>query len=531
MITGQLKSQIDKLWEEFWTGGITNPLTVIEQISFLMFMRLMDIAEMRNERKAARQNKPFNGTFSADEQDFRWSNFKSRSGEEMLPLVRDKVFPFLRKKLSGETDAEAGTSERAENAVSENKKPDKQSGFSVFFQDASFLIQKPSLLVSAVQKIDSLPLTEGDTKGDLYEYLLSKLTTAGINGQFRTPRHIIRLMVEMLAPRPDEQIADPSCGTAGFLVETMLYLHRAYTSPEGIHIEENGEKIYTGDLLEPYREHIQKDLLYGFDFDVTMLRIAAMNLLLHGIEQPNILYADTLGKKFGDDREAKSRESFDVILANPPFTGSLDASDVHLSLYAEVKTKKTELLFLALILRMLRQGGRSATIVPDGVLFGSSKAHLDLRRKLVESNQLEGVISLPSGVFKPYAGVSTGILLFSKGGTTKDVFFYDVKADGFSLDDKRTELDKDKHETNNLPDVLKRWRNRENEKDNPRTAQAFIVPKSEIIENNYDLSINRYKETVYEAIQYAPPKTILAELKNLEIEINNDLQELEAMLA
>jgi type I restriction enzyme M protein len=532
MITGQLKSQIDSLWLEFHTGGITNPLTVIEQISFLMFMRMMDITETREERKAARQKTEFKGTFSPEQQNLRWSNFKNLSGEEMLPLVRDKVFSSLRKKLSGETENEAESNEGISDAVMpEMNQLTKKGGFTTFFQDASFLIQKPSLLVSAVQMIDNLPLTEGDTKGDLYEYLLSKLTTAGINGQFRTPRHIIRLMVEMLAPRPDERIADPSCGTAGFLVETMLYLLRAYTSPEGIHTEEDGEKIYTGDLLEPYREHIQNDFLYGFDFDVTMLRIAAMNLLLHGIEQPNILYADTLGKKFGDDREAKSRESFDVILANPPFTGSLDASDVHLSLYAEVKTKKTELLFLALILRMLRQGGRSATIVPDGVLFSSTKAHLDIRRKLVETNQLEGIISLPSGVFKPYAGVSTGILIFTKGGTTKDVFFYDVKADGFSLDDKRIELNQEKHETNNLPDILARWRERENQTNNPRTAQAFVVPKSEIVENNYDLSINRYKETVYEAIQYAPPKTILSELKDLEIEIQNDLQELEAMLA
>ena len=277
MITGQLKSQIDKLWEEFWTGGITNPLTVIEQISFLMFMRMMDITETRNEKKAARQDKKFSGTFGADEQNLRWSSFKNLSGEEMLPLVRDEVFPLMRQKLSGETNGNSSA-----------------SGFSTFFQDASFLIQKPSLLVSAVQMIDNLPLTEGDTKGDLYEYLLSKLTTAGINGQFRTPRHIIRLMVEMLAPRPDETVADPSCGTAGFLVETMQYLYKTYTSPEGIHTEEDGEKIYTGDLLEPYRKHIQTDMLYGFDFDVTMLRIAAMNLLLHGIEQPAIHYADTL---------------------------------------------------------------------------------------------------------------------------------------------------------------------------------------------------------------------------------------------
>lgn len=338
-------------------------------------------------------------------------------------------------------------------------------------------------------------------------------------------------MIELLAPRPDETVADPSCGTAGFLVEAMQYLYRANTSPEGIHIEDGGEAVYSGDLLEPYRENVQNNMFYGFDFDVTMLRIASMNLLLHGIEQPNIRYADTLGRRLGDDKTAFSSNSFDVILANPPFTGSLDVNDLHLSLYATVKTKKTELLFLALILRMLKQGGRSATIVPDGVLFGSSKAHLDIRKTLVESNQLEGIISLPSGVFKPYAGVSTGILIFSKGGTTKDVFFYDVKADGFSLDDKRTKLDETNHTTNNLPDLITRWKTRESESEALRTAQAFIVPKADIVANNYDLSINRYKETVYESIEYSHPKTILSELKTLETEIQKDLSELEMLLA
>lgn len=510
MITGPLKSQIDKLWLEFHTGGITNPITVIEQISFLMFIRLLDTFDERRKNQAERAKKEFRGTFSPDEQRFRWSNFKNLSGDEMLPLVRDEVFPFLRRKLM-----ESGES----------------GGFTTFFQDASFLIQKPSLLVSAVDMVDKLPLTEGDTKGDLYEYLLSKLTTAGINGQFRTPRHIIRMMVEMVAPRPDERIADPACGTGGFLVEAMQYLQRSNTSPEMIYEDDGGEKVYPGDLLEPYREHIQHDAIYGFEFDITMLRIAALNLLLHGIEEPNILYADTLGKKFGDNQTGLAANKYDVVLANPPFTGALDLADVHFSLASMVKTRKTELLFLALILRMMRQGGRSATIVPDGVLFGSSGAHQTMRKMLVENNQLEAVISMPSGVFKPYAGVSTGILVFTKGGTTKDVWFYDMQADGRSLDDKRTEFeDQFQHEKNNIPDILNRWSKRDSETERLRTDQSFMVPKAEIMAENYDLTFKRYYEPNHEETVFDPPQVILAELKELENEIQGELQALEAMI-
>ena len=512
MITGPLKSQIDKLWEEFWTGGITNPLTVIEQISFLMFARLLDIAEAREERIAARSGKPLKGKFGRDEQHLRWSNFKQLDAPEMLRVVRDEVFPHLKRAFEEET----GTGAARQASI---------------MADAMLMIQKPSLLVSAVNMIDRLPLTEGDTKGDLYEYLLGKLTTAGINGQFHTPRHIIRLMVEMLDPKPSETVGDPACGTAGFLVEVMLYLLRKYTSPEGVFVGEDGEKHYSGDLLEPYREHIQADMLHGFDFDVTMLRIASMNMMLHGVERPDIRYQDTLSNTFLERYPRLATAGFDVILANPPFTGSLDESDVHASLVGKVKTRKTELLFLSLILRMLKRGGRSATIVPDGVLFGSSKAHLALRRMLVEENQLEAVISLPSGVFKPYAGVSTAIILFSKGGQTENVFYYDVKADGFSLDDKRTELDHTKHETDNLPDVLARWRNRETETDRPRTAQSFLVPKADIVAQNYDLSINRYKVAEYEEVTYDKPQVILQQLSDLENAIQEDMRELEAMLA
>lgn len=500
MITGKLKNDIDKLWEEFWTGGITNPLTVIEQISFLMFARLLDVAETRNEKRAERTKKPFKGTFSGPDDERRWKNFKHLKAEKMLAVVSQKVFPHFRKLNGGTTFAE-------------------------YMADAQLMIQKPSLLVSAVNMIDALPITEGDSKGDLYEYLLSKLTTAGINGQFRTPRHIIRFMVEMLDPKPTETVGDPACGTAGFLVGVMQYLLEKHTSPKGILIGEGGEKVYTGDKLEPYRAHIQNDMFHGFDFDSTMLRIASMNLMLHGVESPDIHYQDTLSNSFPEKFSKQAAGYFDVILANPPFKGSLDAEDVHPSLTQKVKTKKTELLFVALILRMLKKGGRSATIVPDGVLFGSSKAHVALRQMLVEENQLEAVISLPSGVFKPYAGVSTAILVFTKGGKTDHVFFYDVEADGFSLDDKR-----DPVKENDLPAALERWQKKSAKKDTDRTAKHFMVPVEEIREKSFDLSINRYKDSVHEEAKYDSPKQILKKLRALEGEIASDLKALEGLL-
>lgn len=503
MITGELRNKIDKLWEEFWTGGITNPLTVIEQISFLMFARLLDMEESRNEKKAKRTRKRIKRIFQDNEQELRWSHFKELPSDRMLKKVRDKVFPHFK------------------NVAMDGAK------FGEYMKDAQLMIQKPSLLVSAVNMIAALPITEGDTKGDLYEYLLSKLTTAGINGQFRTPRHIIRKMVEIVDPKPDEIVGDPSCGTAGFLVATMEYLLEKYTSPEGIITEEDGEVTYTGDLLEPYRDHIQHKMLHGFDFDVSMLRIAAMNLLLHGLDAPHVHYQDTLSTSFPDHKEfgKLASDSFDVILANPPFKGSLDYEDVSNSLLMKVKTKKTELLFVTLILQMLKLGGRCAMIVPDGVLFGSSKAHQALRKMLLDDNQLEAVISLPSGVFKPYAGVSTAIIVFTKGGKTDKVFYFDVQADGYSLDDKREPADE-----NDLPDLIKRWRKRNPKKDNNRTDKAFFVPADEIRKERYDLSINRYKEVVYEEEEYDFPKTILMTMKKLEQEILKDMDELEEII-
>lgn len=518
MINGQLKSDIDKLWDDFWSGGIANPLSVIEQISFLMFARLLDIRETREEKKASRTGKPFRRLFSDEplvdevrgkmladlvttEQDLRWSHFKHLNGEDMLRVVRDGVFPHFK------TVAVDG------------------ARFGEYMKDAQLLIQKTNLLVTAVNTIDQLPLTKGDTKGDLYEYMLGKLTTAGIAGQFRTPRHIITKMVEMLAPRPDEFIGDPACGTAGFLVQTMHYLQKAYTTAGMEYKDEEGNLIYPGDKLEPFREHIQSGLLHGFDFDATMLRIAAMNLLLHNIEAPNIHYMDTLSNRFPENFPAQAENCFDVIMANPPFKGSLDYEDVHPSLLKKVKTKKTELLFVTLILKMLKIGGRSATIVPDGVLFGSSKAHQALRQMLVDDNQLEAVISLPSGVFRPYAGVSTAIIVFTKGGRTDNVFFYDVQADGLSLDDKRTEVAE-----NDLPDMLERWQRRDPKQDSDRTQKHFFVPAADIRTNKYDLSLNRYKETIYQEEQFEPPKEILEQMMALEREIMADMEELRGML-
>ena len=499
-VTSKLRTDIDKLWTEFWTGGITNPLTVIEQISFLMFARLLDVTETRNEKKAERTKKPFKAIFSAKEQRLRWSRFKHLKAEEMLKVVRDEVFPHFRTLNGGTT-------------------------FGEYMQDAQLMIQRPSLLVTAVNMIDVLPITEGDVKGDLYEYMLGKLTTAGINGQFRTPRHIIRFMVDLLAPQPTETVGDPACGTAGFLVGVMQYLLETHTSPKGIVKGDGGEKIYTGDLLEPYRSHIQNDMFHGFDFDATMLRIASMNLMLHGVENPDIHYQDTLSNSFPEKFPKQAEGGFDVVLANPPFKGSLDEGDVHPSLTKRVKTKKTELLFVALVLRMLKKGGRSATIVPDGVLFGSSKAHLELRKLLLDENQLEGVIQLPPGVFRPYAGVSTAILIFSKGGKTDHVFFFDVEADGLSLDDKRLPV-----EENDLPEAHEQWKKKRPTKDTDRTAKHFMVPAGEIRGNDYDLSNNRYRETKHEELRHESPKEIVRKLADLEREILADLKELGSLL-
>jgi len=513
MITGELKSRIDSLWTDFWTGGITNPLTVIEQITFLMYSRMLDMMERRDEAKAKLGSKSAHvRRFNDDEQNCRWETWRHYGAEDMLPHVRDHVFAHFRKLATRSTGAD--------------------SQFAAFMKDAQMMIQKPSLLVKAVNAVQDLPLDRGDTKGDLYEYLLSKLTTAGINGQFRTPRHIIRLMVELMDPQPTDRICDPSCGTAGFLIETYDHLLRQYSSDAGRETKVvDGEEVttYSGDLLQPYRKHVDSDMFHAFDFDATMLRIATMNLVMHGVAEPDVHYQDTLSESFEERHPKAANGGFDLILANPPFKGSLDEQDVAADLLRIVKTKKTELLFIALILRMLKTGGRSATIVPDGVLFGSSKAHLQLRKHLIDDNQVEAVISLPSGVFKPYAGVSTAIIVFSKGGRTENVMFYDVLDDGFSLDDKRVKIGDGKGD---LPDVLskyKQWCKREGDFVD-RMAKAFEVSAEDIREQGYDLSVKRYKEQVLAVELHESPREILARLKSLEAEIHLDMSDLEGLL-
>ena len=518
MITGELKTQIDKLWLEFWQGGIANPLTVIEQITFLIFTRLLDINETRDEKRSKRTGQSFKRRFGEYQQHLRWSDFiHIEDADKLYTLIRDQVFKHIREH-------------------------DRDSRFGDYMKDARLAIDKPSLLQKAVRMIDKLPLEAGDTKGDLYEYLLGKLSTAGINGQFRTPRHIIRLMVRMLDPKPDEVVADPACGTAGFLVAVLEHLLETYTSPEGVIREtvtlENGKKevqtIYTGDLLDQTQwTHIKGKMFHGFDFDATMLRIAAMNLYMHGAEDPDIHYQDTLAQSFVESFPQAERDGFELILANPPFKGSLDEDTINPAILRLVKTKKTELLFIAQILRMLKTGGRSATIVPQGVLFGSSTAHRALRELLIEQNQLEAVINLPSGVFRPYASVATAILIFTKGGSTEHVWFYDLQDDGFSLDDRRDRL-YDNDFAGDLPELLEAWHARDkqnaNSEANDRRASHFWVTKDEIAENMFDLSINRYKEVVHQKEEYEPPKEILARMRVLEAEIMQEMDELEGLL-
>ncbi|MBK8945365.1 MAG: SAM-dependent DNA methyltransferase [Ignavibacteriae bacterium] len=503
MLNAELRSKIDKLWTDFWTGGITNPFTVIEQITFLMFARMLDIKESNNERKFQQINQQYpNPIFKNNEQHFRWKSLKQISDpQKLLVTVRDEVFPHFKRAIQN------------------------GSTFSEYMKDAQLMIVKPSLLVMAVETIDALPLQKGDTKGDLYEYLLSKLQTSGIAGQFRTPRHIIQMMVELIDPKPKDRICDPACGTGGFLFESLLYINKKFTSPEFVETREDGSKFYPGDLLFDHNEHIQKELLTGFDFDATMLRIAAMNLMLHGIDNPQIHNQDSLSGRFIERFPKYAENSFNIILANPPFKGSLDAEDVEPSLIAKVKTKKTELLFNFLILRMLTLGGKAAVIVPDGVLFGASKAHVALREELIENNQLEAVISLPSGVFKPYAGVSTGILIFTKGGSTKNVWYYNVENDGFSLDDKRQPI-----KENDLPDVIEQYKKRDESKKIDRSAKSFFVSADEIRENKYDLSISRYKEIKYKELEYDKPEFIINKITSLENEINKDIAEIKELI-
>lgn len=511
MLTGELRNQIDRIWDTFWSGGIANPLEVIEQITYLLFIRGLDELETLEESKARRVGRPRqrrlfpegNDPKGRPYADLRWSSFRHFEAKAMYDVAAEHVFPFLRT-LGGDG-----------------------STYARHMKDARFTIPTPALLARVVDMLDQVPMEDRDTKGDLYEYMLGKIATAGQNGQFRTPRHIIRLMVELTAPGPADVICDPACGTAGFLVAAAEYVREHHPA---MLRDERG------------RAHFHGGMFHGYDFDATMLRIGSMNMMLHGIDAPDIAYRDSLAQD-----HATEDEKYTLILANPPFAGSLDYESVAKDLLAVVKTKKTELLFLALFLRLLKPGGSAAVIVPDGVLFGSSKAHKALRRMLVEEQKLEGVISLPGGAFKPYAGVSTAILLFTKtnSGDTDSVWFYDVAADGWSLDDKRAPLlpeeklgpvpdlalSDDEHAKNNLPDVLARWRERAgSERERPRTARSFCVPKADIVAQDYDLSLNRYKEVVHEEVEHRAPKEILADLMELEEEIRRGTRELEGML-
>lgn len=492
MITGELKSKIDKIWDDFWTGGISNPLLVIEQFTYLIFIKQLDDRQIRMEKEAnllgIAMEKPI---YSEKQSPLRWSNFKNKDPEVMFDLFTkpqrdlDDITAFDFIKTIGAKGGE----------------------FARFMKGAIFMIQSPKLLDKVVQQIDTLPLDSRDTKGDLYEYMLSKIAEAGTNGQFRTPRHIIEMMVEMSDVKPDDIICDPACGTAGFLVTAGEYIY------------ENHKEWFQD---KDFRAHFNSNMFHANEFDPSMLRIAAMNLQLHGMETPVLTGKDALS-----EANAEVNDAYTLILANPPFKGSLDYDEVESSLLQTTKTKKTELLFLSLMLRTMKVGGRAAVVVPDGVLFGSSKAHKSIREELVKNQKLDAVVSLPSGVFKPYAGVSTAILYFTKtnsGGTDK-VWFYDMKADGYSLDDKRTQI-----KENDIPDILDRYKNLDAEAERARTDKSFLVPFDEVKENDWDLSINRYKEIVYEEIEYDSPAEIIAKIEALDKERNEALAALKEIL-
>jgi len=489
VITGDVKSRVDRIWDTFWSGGISNPLEVIEQITYLLFLRRLDDLQKLAENKARYAGGVIEDPkFLPGQEHLRWSRFKNEEPEEMYRVVGTEVFPFLRQY---------GDQVGGDNST-----------YSDHMKDARFTIPTPALLSKVVDMLDTIPMENRDTNGDLYEYMLGKIASAGQNGQFRTPRHIIKLMVDMTAPQPTDEICDPACGTAGFLVAASEYVREQHPSA-------------LTDATQ--RAHFHRSMFHGYDFDNVMLRIGSMNMLLHGVESPDIRYRDSLSEGASEDAE-----KYTLILANPPFAGSLDYESTSKDLQRVVKTKKTELLFLALFLKLLKPGGRAAVIVPDGVLFGSSKAHKELREILIEDQKLDAVVKLPSGVFRPYAGVSTAILFFTKtnSGGTENVWFYDVRADGFSLDDKRNPIG-----ANDLPDALARWQKLDGEQDRTRTEQSFLVPKADIVAQGYDLSLSRYKEIEYDEVEHRAPLDILARIEALGEEIADGLAELKAMLS
>ena len=497
MITGELKNKVDAIWDTIWTGGITSPITVLEQITYLIFMKLLDDNQLKAEANAnilgvPLKNKVFKDgvcviseepRIETDYQNLRWHVFHNFEPKEMLDTIQMYVFPFI--KTIGEG---------------------KDTAFSRYMKDTVFLIPTAKVLAKVVDGIDDLDMDNKDIMGDVYEYLLGKIAAAGENGQFRTPRHIINMMVQLMQPTLKDKILDPAMGSAGFLLESAKYISD----------QQKNDLVKVDNL-----KYFKSGLFSGFDTDQSMLRIGAMNMMLHGVEEPNIRYQDSLSA------ENTERDEYTLIMANPPFTGSVFQEEISKDLLALTKTKKTELLFVSLFTKMLKAGGRCACIVPDGVLFGSSKAHKEIRKELVENQHLQAVISMPGGVFKPYAGVSTAVLIFTKtnSGGTENVWFYDMKADGHSLDDKRTPIS-----DNDIPDIINRYHNLADETERKRTEQSFFVSKQEIVDNGYDLSINKYKEVEYEVIEYPPTSEILAELKSLQKQIDDGLAELEAML-
>mgnify|MGYP002587362945 CR=1 FL=1 len=512
MITGVIKNKVDKIWTDIWAGGITNPLTVIEQLTYLMFVRSLDEKELETEEFEHMTGEKMEKIFpqSAVGQSMRWSKFKNNDPRDIFNVISQRVFPAIKNMKHGRLPDFTEQGELVEIADDFSSDVQNETAFARYMSDAMFLIPTPQVLQKIITGLDDLyehDIADLDMQGDLYEYMLGKLATAGQNGQFRTPRHIIRMMVELMDPKADDIICDPACGTSGFLVTAGEYLK-----------ERRKEEIF---FNRQKKDHYMNHMFFGYDMDRTMLRIGAMNMMTHGIDNPFIEYRDSLSDQNPD------KDKYSLILANPPFKGSLDADIVSADLLKVCKTKKTELLFLALFLRMLLVGGRCACIVPDGVLFGSSTAHKAIRRELVDGNRLEAVISMPSGVFKPYAGVSTAVLIFTKTGHggTDNVWFYDMQADGFSLDDKRSPV-----QENDIPDIVARFHDLEAEKNRQRTERSFFVPKEEIVENGYDLSINKYKKTEYKPVEYPPTSQIMAELRELEQKIDIAMNELEGML-
>ncbi len=493
MLAPELKAQINKLWDRFWAGGIANPLTAIEQMSYLIFIKRLEDLDFIHAKRAAARQEQHKSVFEGHE-NCRWSQWKHLNAEAMLKHFQQVVFPFIKNLHNGDDVL-----------------------YSQYMKDAVFVIPKASLLQEAVAIIDEMNITERnqDTQGDIYEYLLSELKTSGKNGQFRTPRHIIRMMVRLVDPDIGQTVCDPACGTAGFLIGAYEHILRKYTSEDIISVEEDGSAHnLVGDKIveKSHWNLLKRETFYGFDFDATMIRIGLMNMILHGIERPNIRYADTLSKKF------EQKAQYDIVFANPPFAGSIDKSDINDAF--KLTTTKTELLFLELFYNLLRIGGRAAVIVPNGVLFGSSNAHVQARRMLLEKCQLEAVISMPSGVFQPYAGVSTAVLVFVKGGKTENVWFYEMLRDGYSLDQKRDFIDG----KGDIPKIIETFEKRQ------ETDQSIVVPFERIKKNDYSLSFSHYKETILEDSEFEDPVTLIKKLLDIEKEIAHELEELHGLV-